>query len=273
MIRSDEDLSIAKQCELIGLARSTYYYDPIPESELNLRLMKMIDKQYLITPFYGHRRMTEVLRKNGEEVNKKRVLRLMRKMCLETMYPKPRLSIGNKEHYKHPYLLNGVKIERPNQVWGTDITYIPTETGFLYLIAVLDLFSRYVISWSLSNNMEIDFCMDAIEMALRTGMKPEIMNSDQGAQFTSKAWTDILKQYGIAISMSGKGRCWDNIFVERLWRSIKYEEVYLKNYISVREAKEGIAWYIDFYNAERLHEKLAYNTPKVIHFQNYKEVA
>lgn len=261
------NLSIARQCDLIQLARSTYYYDPVPESERNLFLMKMIDQQYIITPFYGHRKMTEELKKNGEHVNKKRILRLMKVMGLEAMYPKPRTSIGNKEHYKFPYLLNNLKIVKPNQVWGTDITYIPVETGYLYLVAILDLFSRYVISWNISNNMESDFCIQALEEALKMGIKPEIMNSDQGAQYTSKAWTELLKKQNVAISMSGKGRCWDNIFVERLWRSLKYEEVYPKSYSTGKEAKDGIDWYFDFYNNKRLHEKLAYNTPKGVYLK------
>ena len=263
----ERNLSIVRQCDLIQLARSTYYYDPVPESEYNLLLMKMIDQQYLITPFYGHRKMTEELKQNGEPVNKKRVLRLMKKMGLEAMYPKPRTSISNKEHYKFPFLLDNLKIVRPNQVWGTDITYIPVETGYLYLVAILDLFSRYVISWNISNNMESDFCIQALDDAFRKGVKPEIMNSDQGSQYTSKAWTESLRKQNVSISMSGKGRCWDNIFVERLWRSLKYEEVYPKNYSTGKEAKDGIDWYLDFYNNKRLHEKLAYNTPKGIYLK------
>jgi putative transposase len=252
----------------MNLARSTFYYDPKAESELNLRLMKMIDRQYMITPFYGSRRMTMMLKSQGECINRKRVQKLMRTMNIETMYPKPRTSINNKEHYKYPYLLDEHTLVKPNQVWGTDITYIPVEGGYLYLVAILDLFSRYVVSWEISDNMEIDFCIYAIKKALKTGMRPEIMNSDQGSQYTSKAWTDILKSSNIAISMSGKGRCWDNIFVERLWRSLKYEEVYLKSYLSGKEAKEGIDWYFNFYNTERIHEKLAYTTPAATHFKN-----
>lgn len=266
MVGSGHTLSIAKQCDLMNLPRSTYYYVPIPESELNLRIMKMIDQKYLERPFYGSRPMTVFLRVSGEHVNRKRVQRLMRKMDIEAQYPKPRTSIGNKEHYKHPYLLKEVKIERPNQVWGVDITYIPIETGYLYLVAILDLWSRYVLAKGLSNNLETDFCVESLETALRTGMKPEIVNSDQGVQFTSKAWTDVLKQHSIAISMSGKGRCWDNIFVERLWRTVKYEEVYLKNYITGQEAERELGMYFDFYNNERVHQKLAYNTPRMIHF-------
>jgi len=267
LIETEENLSIIKQCELMGLARSSYYYEPIPESELNLRLMRMIDEQYLITPFYGSRRMAEELKRKGEEVNRKRLQRLMRIMGLEAMYPRPKTSIGNKEHYKHPYLLNGLDIVAPNQVWGTDITYIPVENGYLYLVAILDLFSRYVVSWTISDSLESDFCIYAIENALSEHEKPKIVNSDQGVQYTSKGWTGVLKQHKIEISMSGKGRCWDNIFVERLWRSLKYEEVYPKNYTTGKEAKDGIDWYFNFYNNERLHEKLAYSTPKGIYLE------
>ena len=263
---SDDSLSIVKQCELLNLSRSTYYYEPIPESEQNLRLMKMINKQYITTPFYGSRRMKIELTKQGEHVNRKRVQRLMRTMSLEAMYPRPRTSIGNHEHYKYPHLLNGVSIVKPNQVWGTDITYIPIENGYLYLVAILDLYSRYVLSWRLSNNMESEFCINALEDALKMGISPEIMNSDQGAQYTSKAWTDTLKRHKVAISMSGKGRCWDNIFVERLWRSLKQEEVYPKCYTTGEEAGIGIDGYLHFYNDERIHQSLSYNTPRSIYF-------
>lgn len=265
MINLEEKLPIVKQCKLLGLARSSYYYKPVPESELNLRLMRMIDEQYLITPFYGSRRMTEVLKAKGEDVNRKRLQRLMRIMGIETMYPKPK-PIGNKEHYKYPYLLKEMKISRLNQVWGTDITYIPIETGYLYLAAILDLFSRYVVSWSISDSLESDFCIYAVENAIKNIGKPEIMNSDQGVQYTSKNYINLLKKHHISISMSGKGRCWDNIFVERLWRSLKYEEVYLKGYSTGKEAKEGTDWYFNFYNNDRLHEKLGYTTPRVVHY-------
>lgn len=264
MVSPAESLSIVKQCNLMNMARSTYYYEPIPESEYNLRLMKMIDQQYLKAPFYGHRKMTEELKKKGEPVNKKRIHRLMKIMNLETMYPKPRTREGNKQHYKYPYLLSSLKIVRPNQVWGTDITFIPIENGYIYLVAILDWYSRYVISWILSNNMESDFCIKAMHNALSTGMKPEILNSDQGSQYTSKAWTELLKKQNIEISMSGRGRCWDNIFVERLWRSLKHEEVYLKKYTTYKEAEEGIRWYFNFYNEERIHASLGNNTPKNI---------
>jgi putative transposase len=259
-------LSVTKQCELLGLARSSYYYAPIPESEVNLHLMRRIDEQYLIKPFFGSRRITAELKQQGEPVNRKRVQRLMRIMGLEAMYPKPNTSLGNKSHYKYPYLLNNLMIEKPNQVWGTDITYVPTGNGFLYLVAILDLYSRYVVSWALSDSLESEFCITAVKMAMKKGFKPEIMNSDQGVQYTSKAYTELLKNSNISISMSGKGRCWDNIFVERLWRSYKYEEVYLKGYSTGQEASEGADWYFNFYNNDRIHEKLGYKTPKMLYY-------
>ncbi len=226
----------------------------------------MIDEQYLKAPFYGSRLMTEELKIKGEVVNRKRIQRLMRIMGLEAMFPRPKTSRGNKEHYKYPYLLKNLSIVTPNQVWATDITYIPTAVGYLYLVAILDWFSRYVISWAISDSLESDFCIHALKRALEIGKKPQIMNSDQGCQYTSKAYTELLKQNDIKISMSGKGKCWDNILVERLWRSLKHEEVYLKNYSTGKEAKEGTDWYLNFYNNERLHSKLAYKTPKMIYY-------
>lgn len=261
----NQSLTVTRQCELLGVPRASYYYEPKPESERNLRLMRMIDEQYLMTPFYGSRLMTEHLKKSGEDVNRKRLQRLLRIMGLETMYPKPRTSIGNKEHYKYPYLLKKLNIVEPDQVWGTDITYVPTEAGYLYLVAILDLFSRYVVSWAFSDNLESDFCIRATKKAFERGKFPKILNSDQGTQYTSKAYVDLLKENGVAISMSGKGRCWDNIFVERLWRSFKYEEVYLKNYSTGKEANEGVNWYFNFYNKERLHSSLGYKTPGMIY--------
>jgi putative transposase len=267
MIDVAEDLAITRQCELIGIARASYYYEPAVETELNLRIMRVIDEQYLITPFYGSRRMTEELKKRGMVINRKRLQRLMRLMGLEAMYPKPRTSIGNKDHYKFPYLLKDLKIGKPNQVWGTDITYVPTEGGYLYLVAILDLYSRYVVAWRISDSLESDFCVKALEEALEGGRKPDILNSDQGVQYTCKAYVNLLKKNKVTISMSGKGRCWDNIFVERLWRSFKYEEVYLKNYSSGKEAKEGADWYFNFYNDDRIHEKLSYRTPRMVHYE------
>jgi putative transposase len=250
----------------MGISRSSYYYEPRPESEDNLRLMRLIDELYLKAPFYGHRSMTNELNRMGEGVNKKRVHRLMKNMGLVTMYPKPRFNAGSREDHKYPYLLSNLQITKPNQVWGTDITYIPIENGYLYLVAILDLFSRYVISWVLSNNMEVDFCIEAIEKALKKGFSPEIMNSDQGTQFTSKAWINLLKKKGIGISMSGKGRCWDNIFVERLWRTLKYEEVYPKGYLTGLEAQQGLEWYFNFYNLERIHTSLGKKVPNEVYF-------
>jgi putative transposase len=210
--------------------------------------------------------MTNILKSNGEIINRKKVQRLMKIMGLEAMYQRPRTSIGNKEHYKFPHLLKDLEICKPNQVWGTDITYIPTETGYLYLAAILDLFSRYVLSWKLSDNLESNFCVEVLQEALSSGMKPVIFNTDQGAQYTSKAHTRLLQMHGISISMSGKGKCWDNIFVERLWRSLKYEEVYLGSYTDGKEASDGIGRYFNFYNNDRLHQTLNYKTPSMIHY-------
>lgn len=262
----DDNLSVVKQCELIGLAKSSYYYKPVPESELNLRLMRIIDELYLTSPAFGSRQMRATLNANGEHVNRKRVQRLMRIMGLEAMYPKPRTSIADKKQYKYPCLLNGLEISRPNQVWGTDITYIPMEGGFLYLAAVLDLYSRYIVSWSLSDSLESDLCINVLESALKIGCKPNIFHTDQGAQYTSKIHTELLKKNSIAISMSGKGRCWDNIFVERLWRTIKYEEIYLKNYSTGKEAQEELSKYMKFYNDVRTHSSLGYKAPKHVYF-------
>lgn len=260
----DENLSVIKQCELMELSRSSYYYKPVPETPLNLKLMKMIDQQYLITPFYGSRSMQMFLREKGECVNRKRIRRLMKKMGLEAMYPKPRTSIGNNDDYKFPYLLKDVIICRPNQVWATDITYIPLNGGFLYLSAIIDLYSRYVLAWELSDNLGVEFCIRALETALKKG-KPEIFNSDQGAQYTSKAHTEILMVNGILISMSGKGRFWDNIFIERLWRSLKYEEIYLRNYTVETDLINGLGWYFNCFNTERLHLSLGYSTPEAVY--------
>lgn len=222
--------------------------------------MKLIDEQFLRTPFYGSRRMCEYLKDQGHKVNRKRVQRLMRLMGLEVIYPKPNTSTPNVEHKKYPYLLKGVTINRPNQVWATDITYVPMKKGFLYLVAIMDWHSRYVISWKLSNSMDTSFCLDALNLALRTG-KPDIFNSDQGSQFTSNEFTGLLESNNIQISMDGKGRCIDNVFVERLWRSLKYEEVYLKAYDNGLEARASIGNWINFYNNERPHQALEYQTP------------
>jgi len=254
------EISLRRQCELLGVNRAGLYYQPLGESEENLLLMRLLDEQYTRTPFYGSRRMTAWLETKGFAVNRKRVSRLMAVMGIEAVYPKPGLSRPGEGHKIYPYLLRGVEVARVNQVWSTDITYIRMAQGFVYLVAVMDWFSRYVLSWSLSLTMEIDFCIEALRAALRRG-RPEIFNSDQGSQFTSERFSGELQAREIAISMDGRGRCMDNIFIERLWRSLKYEEVYLKDYASVREAREGIERYLRFYNHERLHQSLAYQTP------------
>jgi putative transposase len=252
-----------RQCELLGVNRSGLYYEPFCESDENLALMRLLDEQYTRTPFYGSRKMVEWLGTQGFNVNRKRISRLMALMGIEAVYPKPKLSQPGEGHRIYPYLLRGVEVNRANQVWSTDITYIRMAQGFVYLVAVMDWFSRYVLSWSLSLTMEIDFCIEALKSALRRG-RPDIFNSDQGSQFTSEKFTGELTAREIAISMDGRGRCMDNIFIERLWRSLKYEEVYLKDYVSVNEARAGIAKYFRFYNQERLHQSLEYRTPAAI---------
>ena len=233
-------------------------------------LMNQIDKQYTKTPFYGVPRITAWLKREGYEVNRKRIRRLMRVMGIEAIYPKPNLSKSLKEHKKYPYLLKGVTIEHPDQVWSTDITYIRLAQGFVYLVAIMDWHSRYVLSWELSNTLGKEFCLKALEDALRRS-KPGIFNTDQGSQFTSQEFTGRLQASGIRISMDGKGRVFDNIFVERLWRTVKYEEVYLHSYQSVREALLGLKRYFRFYNRERLHSSLGYMTPYEIHFRERAE--
>jgi len=257
-------ISVRRQCELLGMNRSGFYYKPVEESEENGLLMRLLDEQYTRTPFYGSRKMTQWLAAEGYAVNRKRVSRLMGLMGIEAVYPKPKLSWPGEDHRIYPYLLRGTTVERVNQVWSTDITYIRMAQGFLYLVAVMDWFSRFVLSWSLSLTMEMDFCLEALDRALRRG-RPEIFNSDQGSQFTSEKFTGKLEARKIAVSMDGRGRCFDNIFVERLWRSLKYEEVYLKDYASVAEARAGIAGYFQFYNHQRLHQSLDYRTPAAIY--------
>lgn len=258
-------LSIQRQCELLGLARSSFYYEAASESEENLLLIRLLDEQYTRTPFYGIARMTAWLRTQGQEVNHKRVERLMRIMGIQAIYPKPRLSKKSPEHRVYPYLLRGVEIKKVNQVWSTDITYVRMRQGFLYLVAILDWFSRYVVSWQLSNSLDTSFCLTALEEALSKG-KPEVFNSDQGSQFTSREFTGRLEKAGIEISMDGRGRVFDNIFVERLWRSVKYEEIFLKDYQVVMDAEQGLENYFDFYNRERLHQSLQYQTPASIYY-------
>jgi putative transposase len=258
------ELSVRRQCELLGLARSSLYYEPAPETPENLALMRLIDKEYTAHPFYGSRRMTAWLVKQGQEVNRKRVRRLMGVMALEAIYPKPRLSVPGQGHKVFPYLLRDVKIERVDQVWSTDITYVPMPAGFMYLAAVIDWHSRYVIAWRLSNTLDGAFCLELLDEALGGG-KPEVFNTDQGAQFTAAAFTGRLLSAGVAVSMDGKGRCLDNVFVERLWRTVKYEDVYLRCYETVPELMEGLGRYFPFYNEERLHQSLDYRVPAEVY--------
>jgi putative transposase len=257
-------LSIRRQCALLGLARSTLYDQPLGASAENLQLMRLLDEQYTTTPFYGLRRMTAWLRGQGYTVNRKRVARLMRVMGLEALYPKPRLSQPAAGQMIYPYLLRGVTVERLNQVWSADLTYIRLQGGFVYLVAVMDWFSRYVLSWAISITMDTAFCVEALDQALGQG-HPEIFNTDQGVQFTSQAFTARLKEGGIRISMDGRGRALDNVFVERLWRTVKYEEVYLRDYQTVWEARHGLARYFVFYNEERLHQALGYRPPAAVY--------
>jgi putative transposase len=258
------ELSVRRQCELLDMNRSTYYYVPATESPLNLALMRLLDEQYMRTPFYGWPRMTVYLHSLGYTVNHKRVQRLMHKMGIQAIYPKPSLSQANREHKVYPYLLRGLAITRPNQVWSTDITYIPMHSGFMYLAAVIDWYSRYVLAWQLSNTLDGTFCVEVLHQALQTG-KPEIFNTDQGVQFTASAFISVLEKAGIRISMDGKGRALDNIFIERLWRSVKYEDIYLKDYDTVPALFLGLDQYFTFYNQDRPHQSLGYQTPAVIY--------
>ena len=258
------ELSVRRQCELLGLSRASLYYEPVPESPENLRLMRLIDQEYTAHPFYGSRKMTRWLVQEGETVNRKRVQRLMRLMGLEAIYPKPKLSAAGRGHRIYPYLLRDVSIERPDQVWSTDITYVPLARGFMYLAAIIDWYSRYVLAWRLSNTLDGSFCLDMLEEALSRG-KPEVFNTDQGVQFTAQAWTSRLETAGVAVSMDGRGRCLDNVFVERLWRSVKYEDIYIHRYEAVPELQQGLGRYFPYDNEERFHQSLDYRTPAVVY--------
>jgi len=252
-------LSIARQCELLGLARSTWYYQLRGETAENLALMRAIDEQYIKTPFYGSRKLAETF-----GVSRKRIQRLMRLMGIEAIYAKRRTTWPGAGHKIYPYLLRNVEIVRPDQVWSTDITYVPLRHGFLYLVAVMDWYSRHVLSWRLSNTLDVGFCLEALDEALSV-KQPEIFNSDQGSQFTSSVFTGRLELHGVAISMDGRGRALDNVFVERLWRSVKYEEVYLKDYQDGWEAEASLATYFRFYGHERIHQALGYRTPAEVY--------
>lgn len=265
-----QGVSIRQRCELLGLNRSSYYYEPQPEDEYNRLLMNLIDEEYTKHPFYGSPKLWACLKRMGHDINIKRIKRLMRIMGIHAIYPTMNTSKPAIGHKIFPYLLSGVEIARPNQVWSIDITYMRMAYGFMYLVAIIDWFSRYVLSWKLSNTMDKAFCLEALLEALRSG-HPDIFNSDQGSQFTSDDFTGILLARDIQISMDGKGRALDNIFVERLWRSVKYEDIYLKNYEAPRDAHKGLDGYFYFYNNERPHQSLNYQTPSEVHFPQ-KEV-
>jgi putative transposase len=256
---------VRRQCALVGLARASYYYQAAPASVQNLFYQRLLDEEYTRHPFYGVRKMTVWLRLQHHAVGPKRVRRLLRAMGLMAVYPKPRLSLNPLAHKRFPYLLKGLAIVRPNQVWSTDITYIRLRGGFVYLAAVLDWYSRYVLAWELSITLEADFCVAVLERALAL-QRPEIFNTDQGVQFTSAQFQAPLLAAQVRLSMDGRGRAFDNIFVERLWRTVKYEEVDLKDYRDVREARQGLARYFPFYNNDRVHQALDYRTPQEVHF-------
>lgn len=270
LINKTSKLSIATQCSILNVNRSTFYYKPVSESDFNLELMKIIDKFYMKRPYLGYRAMTKRLKRIGYNVGKKRVRRLMLLMGISCIYrKKKKTTIPNKQHFKYPYLLRGLKINRPNQVWCTDITYIPMRKGFVYLVGVMDWYSRKILSWRISNTLDTKFCIDALEEALMRCGKPEIFNSDQGCQFTSNEFTEILIKNDIKISMDGKGRAIDNVFIERFWKSLKYEEVYLKAYETVKEAVLNIGEYIWDYNNDRPHTALDDKTPEEVYSQNH----
>lgn len=258
-------LSIRRQCRLLDVTRSVLYYVSQCDMTDDLAMMRLLDEQYTKTPFYGVERMTAHLHRKGIIIGHNRVRRLLRLMGLEAIYPKPRLSMPDSQHCIYPYLLRDMRIYKPNQVWAADITYIRLYQGFVYLVAIMDWFSRYVMSWGLSTTLDAQFCIDALRRALLMN-KPQIFNTDQGSQFTSNDFTCVLKTAGVEISMDGKGRVFDNIFVERLWRTVKYEEVYLKEYGSVEEARRSLCRYFEFYNNSRLHESLGYHTPAEVYF-------
>ncbi len=259
------ELSIRRQCALLGLSRASYYYAAAPEDPVNLQLMRRIDRQYLETPFYGWPKMTIALRQQGYVVNGKRVRRLMRQMGLQAITVRKRPTTSTPGHRIYPYLLRNMAVEQPNQVWCADITYVPMPLGFLYLVAIMDWFSRYVVAWALSNSLEGSFCRTALQQALSKGT-PAIFNTDQGSQFTAQTFTGLLERAGVQISMDGRGRVFDNIFVERLWRSVKYEHLYLYDHQTAAAVADGLGHYFAFYNTARPHQSLDYKTPAEVHY-------
>ena len=266
MINKEDKLPVTRQCELLDLSRSGVYYKPVPLSAMDVELMRQIDEIHLLCPFYGSRNIRNELWGKGYKIGRDRVRRLMRRMGIEALYVKPRLSIPHSGHVKYPYLLRGLEITKANHVWATDITYIPMARGFCYLVAIMDWSSRKVLAWRLSNTLDSAFCVDALEEAIAKFGCPDIFNTDQGSQFTAEVFTNVLRANNIAISMDGKGRWMDNVFIERLWKSVKYEDIYLKGYASMAEVRNGLAIYFKFYNEKRWHNSFDKKTPNMVYF-------
>ena len=273
MVDRKDPVPVTRQCALLDLPRSTYYHAPKSVSDEELELMALIDRCHLKHPYYGSRRIRDWLEDEGNLVNRKRVRRLMRTMGLAALYPKRNLSLANQAHKVYPYLLKDLVIDRPNQVWATDITFIPMARGFVYLVAIMDWYSRRVLSWRVSNTLDTSFCLDALDEAIERYGAPEIFNTDQGSQFTSEDFTNVLKEHDIRISMDGKGRWIDNVFVERLWRSVKYEDVYIKAYDGMSAARESLGTYFEFYNSERRHQSLDRRTPDSVYYKDAARLA
>ena len=266
MINKEDKLPVTRQCELLDLSRSGIYYKPVPLSAMDVELMRQIDEIHLLCPFYGSRNIRNELWGKGYKIGRDRVRRLMRRMGIEALYVKPRLSIPHSGHVKYPYLLRGLEITKANHVWATDITYIPMARGFCYLVAIMDWSSRKVLAWRLSNTLDSAFCVDALEEAIAKFGCPDIFNTDQGSQFTAEVFTNVLRANNIAISMDGKGRWMDNVFIERLWKSVKYEDIYLKGYASMAEVRNGLVNYFKFYNEKRWHNSFDKKTPNMVYF-------
>jgi putative transposase len=275
MIDKADDLSVTRQCEILDISRSGIYYTPVPLNAKDMELMRQIDEIHLLYPFYGSRKIRDELWDKGHDTGRDKVRRLMRRMGIEALYIKPRLSSSHPGHMKYPYLLRGLEITRTNHVWAADITYIPMSRGFCYLVAIMDWASRMVLSWRLSNTLDSAFCTDALEEAIEKYGCPDIFNTDQGSQFTTEAFTNILRSNSIGISMDGKGRWRDNVFIERLWKSVKYEDIYLKAYASMAKVKNGLASYFKFYNEKRWHNNFDRKTPAMVYFstQSQKQAA
>ena len=271
MIDKDDSLPVTRQCEILELSRSGIYYTPVALNALDIELVHQIDEIHLMYPFYGSRKIRTELLANGYNIGRDRIRRLMRRMGIEALYVKPRLSICHRGHVKYPYLLRGLEITKANHVWATDITYIPMSRGFCYLVAIMDWASRKVLAWRLSNTLDSAFCVDALEEAIAKYGCPDIFNTDQGSQFTAEVFTNTLRVNNIAISMDGKGRWMDNVFIERLWKSVKYEDIYLKAYASMSEVKNGLVSYFKFYNEKRWHNSFDKKTPNMVYFNTLSQ--